>query len=102
PEVAPAMHAAADAAEAIRAERASLAAERVEIEEERGQIAQLADKLREALAKALRFARRPGTPIIEQVEAGKMKKEAVQLLRDVEKTSPPPEDPFEEPDGPGF
>lgn len=101
PEVGPAMHAAADAAEAIRAERASLATERAEIEQERGQLAQLADKLREAIGKALRFARRPGTPIVEQVEAAKMKKHAAGLLREVQKASPPPEDPFDE-SGPGF
>jgi len=101
PEVAPAMHAAADAAEAIRDERASLAAERAEVEQERGQLAQLADKLREAIGKALRFARRPGTPVVDQVEAARMKKHAAGLLQEVQKASPPSEDPFDE-SGPGF
>jgi vacuolar-type H+-ATPase subunit H len=101
PEVGPAMHAAADAAEAIRAERVSLAAERDAIERERGQLAQLADKLREAIGKALRFARRPGTPVVDQVEAAKMKREAVELLREAQEVSPPPEDPGDD-SGPGF
>lgn len=102
PEVGPAMHAAADAAEAIRAERASLATERAELEQQRGQLAQLGDKLRAAIARALQFARRPGASVIEQVEAAKMKKQADELLRDAQKASAPPEDPLDDPDGPGF
>lgn len=102
PEIRPALHGAADAAEAIRTERASLATERAELEQQRGQLAQLADKLREAIGKALQFARRPGTPVVDQVEAARMKKHAAGLLQEVQKASPPPEDPLDDPDGPGF
>lgn len=102
PEIRPALHVAADAAEAIRAERASLATERAELEQQRGQLAQLADKLRAAIAKALQFARRPGAPILDQLEGVRMKREADELLRDAQKASAPPEDPEEDPGGPGF
>lgn len=102
PEVAPALKALADAADTIRAERASLAAAKTEIEEERGQIAQLAEMLREAIGRALSFARRPGTPIVEKVEAVKMKMHAEDLLSEAQNMSPPPEDPPEYSGGPGF
>lgn len=88
--------------EEIRTERAALDAEKVEIEEERSQLRELAAKLRDAIAKAMKFARRPGAPIIEQVEAMRMKKQAGPLLRDADKVSPPPEDSLDDPYGPGF
>lgn len=79
PEIRPAVIAAADLVTSIATARAALEAERAAIEQERSQLRELAAKLREAIGKALRFARRPGTPIFDQVEAEKMRKSAADL-----------------------
>lgn len=95
PIITSAINAAADAGSALRSTREDL-------EKERSHIAQLKDKLREAIKKAIRFTRRSEASVIEQMEAAKMKKHASKLLREDHKISSTTEDPFDPSDGPSF
>lgn len=84
----------------LEKQRAELDTMKREVERERGQIAQLARKLKSAVVAALDFVRRPGTSVSDQLEAALMKKEAAGLLREAASASA--EDLREQPDRPGF